>query len=495
MKFSNVLISLLVLNSSCLYSHPSAEFYKDLPEKHSAEIEQNQLFNMIRKGVVTVKSNAHANKKYSSVWFGTGFIVDVEKGLIVTNAHVAGELAVCTYEVKFGNGTTAEAKLEYIDPSFDFAVLSVNKSEIPSYCSALKFSTKPVELNSTVFAMGNSAQNEFSAYKGYVFDKDSILWLKPIAEQSFQFSGLTVPGASGSPIFNLDGEVVGILYGGQFVSGAALPISYVVPVVRAIQAERPFKRYFLGAIFEYLSVQDAIDSDSLPKSAKEEYEKAFPNSSNKVLSVKKIVSAFCDKGCCLKAGDVVWKVDGELIGPELKKIDEIVQEKDGKSIKMTIYRDGSEKEVELTAKELSNKKKMKMLEFDGSVFFEAPDDLKIQKDQAGSGLCVTANDPGSAFYGLDSESKYSCFYYDSSVLNITEIDGKKMATLEDLKKMVPDILKKKVFKLKYKTLIGDSQERAAIVRHNPEFAEATLYTFNNDKKSWDVEQIKKPSAK
>jgi V8-like Glu-specific endopeptidase len=46
-----------------------------------------------------------------------------------------------------------------------------------------------------------------------------------------QFSGLTVPGASGSPLFDSVGKVIGILYGGKFVSGAALSIKYVLPII------------------------------------------------------------------------------------------------------------------------------------------------------------------------------------------------------------------------------------------------------------------------
>jgi S1-C subfamily serine protease len=168
---------------------------KDIKKHGEEALDQKQLFNMIRRGVVTINVTAYVIlEKYTNdkAWWGTGFIVDLEKGLIVTNAHIAGEMSVCTYEVKFGNGQKAEAKLEYLDPYYDFAILSVDKKVIPNSCIALKYSDKPISINSTVYSMGNSAGDEFSVYQGYIFDNKSIFWLKPLPEQSFQpgFAGI-----------------------------------------------------------------------------------------------------------------------------------------------------------------------------------------------------------------------------------------------------------------------------------------------------------------
>ncbi|MDR1034835.1 MAG: serine protease, partial [Holosporales bacterium] len=257
------------------YTSSSPEAKIDSDDKKSNELDQKKLFNMIRKGVVAIDVIAHVivNKQVNDkMWHGTGFIVDLEHGLIVTNAHIAGELAVCTYRIKFGNGQMAEAKLEYTDPCYDFAILSVNPSEIPLYCIALKCSEDPVSLNLMVYSMGNSSRNEFSTYTGYVFDTESILWLKSLPEQSFQFSGLTVGGASGSPVFSSGGDVVGVLYGGKLVSGAALPISYVTPVVEAVKNGRKFTRYFCGCVLDYTSIQDAVNSGAIPEEAAKELE-------------------------------------------------------------------------------------------------------------------------------------------------------------------------------------------------------------------------------
>ncbi len=316
------------------------------------------------------------------LWYGTGFIVNTNSGIIVTNAHVAGEMAVCTYEVKFGNGKTVESKLLYIDPLYDFAILSVDPKNIPIYVKSLKISEEQPVINAKIYAMGNSSKNEFSTYQGYIFDTESILWLKPFAEQSFQFSGLTVPGASGSPVFNTKGEVIGLLYGGKLVSGAALPISYVKPVIDKLKNGEIFYRYFYGAILNYIPIQDAIDAEDIPESLLQEYETCFPNSNNKIIYVRKKLTAFNNENSQLNSGDIIWKVEDEIIGPNLKKIDQIVQEKAGKNLNLVVYRKGKKIELEIPTFELNCSAKLKLLSFAGTTFFETTPEIKLISEKA-----------------------------------------------------------------------------------------------------------------
>ena len=466
------------------------EVNKNTTEKsEETQMDQQALFDKTRRGVVTIRVSVALDRAmYNKQWFGTGFIADKEKGLIVTNAHVAGELTVCSYEVKFGNGKKLEAKLEYLDPSFDFAILSVNPKDIPQYAMPLKISDEEITINSEIYSMGNSANNEFSTYKGYVFDVESILWLKPIAEQSFQFSGLTVPGASGSPVLNKKGEVVGLLYGGKVVSGAALPISYVTPALESLKSGRKFHRYFCGLIINYGSVQDFVNAGNLPESVLEEYEKRFPDK-DKVLYIARKLSAFDAEKNQLEAGDIIWSIDGELIGPRLKRVDEIVQQKQGKSINLVIYRNGKKKEIETPTFEINNKSSMKMLSFGGAVFYETPLEYKICFGKGTTGVYLAECESGSPFSDV-------CYSNAGGIIStgaqILSIDGKDISSLDDLADIIPSLCKKKVFTIRYVKMCTDDQVSSVTVKHTPEFAEAKLYTFNSEKKKWDVKHIKNP---
>ena len=126
-------------------------------------------------------------------------------------------MAICTYEIKFSDGTTTTAKLKFFDPLLDFAFLTIDPKDFPKSSMVLEISKRSIKVNDTIYSMGNSAGDEFSTYKGTVFSVYENLG--PFPEQSFKFSGLTVGGASGSPVFGDDGKVVGIIYGGKVKGG------------------------------------------------------------------------------------------------------------------------------------------------------------------------------------------------------------------------------------------------------------------------------------
>ena len=277
--------------------------------------------------------------------------------------------------------------------------------------------------------MGNSSKNEFSTYQGYIFDTESILWLKPFAEQSFQFSGLTVPGASGSPVFNTKGEVIGLLYGGKLVSGAALPISYVKPAIDKLKNGENFHRYFYGAILNYMPIQNAIDSGNIPESIENEYETCFPNSNNKILYVHKKLTAFNNENSQLDSGDIIWKVEDEIIGSNLKKIDQIVQEKAGKNLNITVYRKGKKINLEIPTFELNCSAKLKLLSFAGTTFFETTPEVKVNFGKNNTAVYITDSEAGSPFMEISNPSNGT---YQGGAFQITEIAGKKISTLDEL---------------------------------------------------------------
>lgn len=457
------------------------------------EINQKKLFNMIRKGVVAIKVRGHIimERAYNDkMWSGTGFIVDLDKGLIVTNSHVAGEMAVCTYEIKFGNGTKTEARLEYIDPCYDMAVLSVDPKTIPQGSIALKLSDKDITVNTTVYSMGNSFGNEFSTYPGTIFDTYGILWLKVFPEQSIQFSGLTVPGASGSPVFGDDGTVIGLLYGGKFVSGAALPIKYVKPVIDALKQGKKFKRYFYGFMVDYMTLQDAVEVGMVPESIISEYEKDFPDSNNKILVVSKKLTAFRD-GSDIKSGDILVSVNGEKIGCHLQRLDDIVRESNTKDLQIEVYRDGKLKNVKAKTYLMSSLDKLKLLSFAGATFFETNDDVKVVRGSGKKAVYITNSEPGSPF--MEVTSPGGAENYGRGLFQITQIDGSVINSLDDMVRILPQLMKKNSFIVKYIKAGNDGEEVTVVTKYSPEFVESTLATFNEQTKSWNVSNIENPS--
>ena len=137
---------------------------------------------------------------------GAGFLIDKERGWILTNAHVSG-YGTGDIEVSFKGQDYFDAKPIYVDPELDFAVVHVLSENIPDNAIEAKLDCSDRPLNGlAVAAYGHPYGLTYSASRGIVSKVryyDGIDWVQTDAAVN--------PGNSGGPLVALDtGEVVGI---------------------------------------------------------------------------------------------------------------------------------------------------------------------------------------------------------------------------------------------------------------------------------------------
>lgn len=146
------------------------------------------------------------NEDSSGLSEGTGFIVNREKGWILTNAHVAsrspGEL-----NIELFDNTEIPAEKEFVDSYFDLAVIKVDPAALPDSAKQAEMDCSLPAQGTPVVAYGNPGEFRFSATTGIVSD---IAWLFP---NEYIHSDATINhGNSGGPLLNArTGKVVGIV--------------------------------------------------------------------------------------------------------------------------------------------------------------------------------------------------------------------------------------------------------------------------------------------
>ena len=155
---------------------------------------------------VSVLTEIGLNQDAGGASSGTGFLIDKERGWLLTNAHVATR-SPSTIKVSFRRGEEFEAKRIHVDPLIDLAVLVIHTDKIPSDAVEASLSCESVPAAGTsVLAYGHPWGMSYTASRGIVA---GLAWMYP--SQFIQTDAVINSGNSGGPLISLnDGRVVGI---------------------------------------------------------------------------------------------------------------------------------------------------------------------------------------------------------------------------------------------------------------------------------------------
>lgn len=271
---------------------------------------------------------------------GSGFIID-PSGYIVTNNHVienADEIMVVTHD-----NQELKAKLVGRDQKTDLALLKVEaKQPLPS----VKWGdSSAMRIGDWVLAIGNPFGLGGSVTAGIVSARQRDISAGPY-DDFIQTDASINRGNSGGPMFNMDGEVVGINSaifspsGGSVGIGFAIPSNLARPVIEQIRQYGHPRRGWLGVRIQSIS-DDLAEGLKLP-SAKGAL----------VAGVTKDGPA--DKAG-IKQGDVVLKFDGKEV-TQMRGLPRMVAETPfGKKVDVVVWRKGQEMNFTVTLGELDEK--------------------------------------------------------------------------------------------------------------------------------------------
>lgn len=172
-----------------IYSIPAIEFLKT-----SAKLSQDKDIAVYKKSVVVVSTNDGK---------GTGFSVTSD-GLIITNYHVIEESNHIT--VSFPDDGRFNAKVVDIFPEIDLAVLEVNGQNLPFLSLASEmdfFAQAPIRF------IGNPLSFHGIANEGTMLDYTELAnW----DQEVLMIQAPVYRGNSGSPVFNVNGQVIGVIF-------------------------------------------------------------------------------------------------------------------------------------------------------------------------------------------------------------------------------------------------------------------------------------------
>jgi serine protease Do len=270
---------------------------------------------------------------------GSGFVID-PSGIVITNNHVIGEANDIT--VNFNDGTKLKAEVVGKDPKTDIAVLRVKPDKPLKF---VKFGDdQAARVGDWVVAIGNPFGFDSSVSAGILSARNRRINSGPY-DNFIQTDAAINRGNSGGPLFNMNGDVIGINTaiispsGGSIGIGFAVPASTAMPVIDQLRNFGETRRGWLGVRIQ--EVDDAI-AESLGL--------------GRVRGA--MVAGVDEKGPAkpagIEAGDVIVKFDGKDVkdSRELPRI--VANTPVGKAVDVLVFRKGKEQTLKVTLARLED---------------------------------------------------------------------------------------------------------------------------------------------
>lgn len=274
---------------------------------------------------------------------GSGFVIDPE-GIIITNNHVIADADEIT--VDFTDGSSLIATVIGTDPKTDIAVLRVTP-EVPLKAVAFGES-KTARVGDWVMAIGNPFGQGSSVTLGIVSAVNRDIRSGPY-DDFIQTDAAINRGNSGGPLFNMDGQVIGINTAIISPSGGSIGLGFSIPsdlAINVIQQLREFgetRRGWLGVSIQPVT-EDIAESLSMDEA--------------RGALVAGLTAKGPAKNSGILVGDVILEFDGKRID-EMRDLPRIVADTPvGKAVDVVVLRKGKEETVPVTLGRLEDSDKL-----------------------------------------------------------------------------------------------------------------------------------------
>ena len=354
----------------------------------------------ISSSVVSIKVDS--TRAFDTEWNqssqATGFVVDAERGLILTNRHVVTPGPVRA-EALFKNREEVELTAIYRDPVHDFGFYRFDPEKLRYIRPAeLKLYPAGAQVGREIRVVGNDAGERLSFLSGTLARLD-----RPAPDYGsgnyndfntfyLQAASSTSGGSSGSPVIDIDGNVVGLNAGGSghAASSFFLPLDRVKRAFELLREGKPVTRGTLATTFVYESF-DELRRLGLREDTEAVVRERHPDRLG-MLVVSEILPGGVADGR-LKVGDIIVEIDGRFV-TQFVQLEEILDNRVGESLDLIIERNGEELDVTVEVQDLHEITPREYISFGSAVVHDLSYQQARHLNRATEGIYVA--NPGYA---------------------------------------------------------------------------------------------------
>ncbi len=340
---------------------------------------------------------------------GSGFIIS-DDGYLLTNNHVVADADKVT--VKLSDDREFEGTVVGTDSRIDIALVKIKSDTALPYVSAGE--SEAMKVGDWVVAIGNPFGLSHTVTAGIVSAKGRVIGAGPY-DDFIQTDASINPGNSGGPLFNLDGQVIGINTAinasGQGI-GFAVPMDMVTPFLDDLKEHGEIARGWLGVGLQ------GLDADLAA---------GLKMNDGKGVLIAEVHEGQPGDKAGLLPGDVVQSVNGSEVTDAKSLIRQVGKYRAGESIKLKLLRDGEPKVLTAALGKRPSERKIRTASFESKSMSPGPSHSPLMKKLGLS--CATAPGGGVIVKSVAAESPSANKLRRGD--RIIEVNGERITALDD----------------------------------------------------------------
>jgi len=410
----------------------------------------------------------------------TGFVIDAELGIVLTNRHVVQPGPTVAKGV-FLNREEIKLTPIYRDPIHDFGffkydprALTYNKPQ------ALTMLPEAVQRGREIKVVGNDGGEQLSILSGTIarLDRPAPAYgrgnFNDFNTFYIQAASATSGGSSGAPVIDIDGNVIALNAGANMRNAASfyLPLDRVVHAFERIRNGEQIKRGTLQATFKY-EPYDELKRLGLSDESEAQV-RMHDSTAVGLLTVSYLVPEGPSDGL-LEAGDILLKINHEWVR-HFVSLEAVLDRHVGEDISVTIERAGQQMVQTLKVQDLDEISPSRYIDVGAAILH----DLSYQQARS-------FNIPVAGLYVAYGGYMLSNAYVNRGSV-ITSIDGQAVNTLEEAEAVLKTLSDGERFSVRFFLLVNPRQHLERIVTMDRRWFPASTCHRDDKKGVWPCDE-------
>ncbi|KAJ1992715.1 hypothetical protein GGI25_002046 [Coemansia spiralis] len=450
-------------------------------EKEAPQYSWNTIQERLRTSVVSITMSfptafeeVRAHNAYA-----TGFVVDSELGIIMSNRHVMGP-GPSYHKATFFDNQEVHLQPAYFDPVHDFSFFRYDPSELQNIKpKAIRLAPEKARSGLEFRIVGNNSNEKMSVHQGELsqLDRNPPRYggsYRDFNTFYFQASSTSKGGSSGSPVVDIEGNAVAINSGAGYISSTTflLPLERAVYALEYVRKGHVPPRGTIQAVFKHVTHTQIERLGLSPGAATSEGVKI--ETTTGMLTINKVLPGGpADK--ILEVGDIIISVNSKAI-PGFTEIFDIIDASVGQELQFRVFRKGQFYNLAVSVGDLYDITPSKVLRIGCSFVHNLSYQQAVKWSAPIYGVYVAYDRNGF----LPSSKLGSCnVIYAVNGIPTPNVDA-LMSVLQNVKRNQPLVIKTK----NHQDLRDES---VFVTRHPPVTLPNAIYTRSSITGFWAIE--------